>query len=487
METETNDTMKVPELRDSLLGIIRALSESDPEVLSRELLPEDPDILLETVAAVPSAVNACSRLLTRYLRLLEGLPAEKVAETAKRSLGAIDGKAIGEAVNAVSRAMIHLYRAEGGGTAEARTAIARQAIDVMDFGKLRVALEHRIQDNLRHRLALVELMGDEPVALINMFNLVPDYINSVLSLLIQVLEQLTLPPEAMSFALFKILEEIDWQDVATTLNRGFDLVCSLDRGSRILADGANQFEQVAARVGSDIGVNLDWRRASEAAGVLAENAGVAASSIASGSLASPEAAVEMTRAAVSVANASARTLGSVALMMSELPGDTVVEMAVTLEETLDTAAVSEAVESALLFAGRLHGAGTGPLDRVISDICSNVDTPGAKVFALMLAGHLGTVFTGAPGGPEAAAEIVNSIAALYCRSGGAGLQGDGVGRFLDALDTEQIAGALGLASVRLSEAAARDPRKATSLLKSLVAPWWKFIKSYLRSLLTERR
>lgn len=272
MDNDTDKTEPIESVRNSVLQLSRALASVEPGELSKAF-SSDGELSEKTLEAFPGLVNATVAALDGLLGYLDSLPDEEAAGIVESSVSGIDGRSLGRTANSYFRLLIDIYGNDPGFLVDRRLDIADGFVESLDFGKLRkaVTLKMRADGELLGRE--IEMLAGEPLGVINLFNLVPEYLNTRLRVLDTLFRQLSLPREAMSYALFQILRDIDWKTAASSLNGALGLIDSLHRGSLLLGEGSPEFRQVAGDILEDFLSAVDWeaaRRAAEAVGANME-------------------------------------------------------------------------------------------------------------------------------------------------------------------------------------------------------------------------
>ncbi len=157
----------------------------------------------------------------------------------------------------MTRLIIRLHEENPQLFTDGRTSVASDAIKGVDFGKLRKAIIYRAGEDLGALRGELELLGENPVALVNLFSVVAPIVNDALAVLKTVFDVLALPAEAMTYALFKILEDVDWREFAAVVNGAAALLVTLHRGNLILGEGSPYSRGPADRISSELLGGLD--------------------------------------------------------------------------------------------------------------------------------------------------------------------------------------------------------------------------------------
>ncbi|MDY6795565.1 MAG: hypothetical protein SWK76_09865 [Actinomycetota bacterium] len=76
---------------------------------------------------------------------IEGMPVEQSMEMLSGSVARIDGRELGEAANPLLSVPIRLYEENPELLTREKMGVISEAVDTLDFGKLRKALMYRLQ------------------------------------------------------------------------------------------------------------------------------------------------------------------------------------------------------------------------------------------------------------------------------------------------------------------------------------------------------
>lgn len=456
-------------------------------------IPGDEESLRELIDSLPRLANAVALAFDNLAETVERLEPEEAANLISTFISRLDGDRLGKAVNSVSRAVIHLYESDPELFAESGAELTADVIEAIDFGKLRKQLTSRAKARADYRRRLIAMMGKEPVALINLVGLLPEYANNALALLHQLLDIITFPPEAVAFAMLQVVQEIHWEELSGALNSAFRLADSIQRGNLILGDGSSRIADVMEGVGEDIVRNLDFRGASRAVSAVCENLGPAAVSLATAAIQAEDGAPAVGGALLSLTNLLLNSASAVLDQVVALPPEVIARMSGGLREGLATRELGAAVNSALALFNRLAAEDPGLVGAILGGAFSKIDPAEAgaagKALAAGIGGALRARDEGEGGLPEEMAAAANNALASFNRLSAEdrGLFARNLDRFLAGLDERQLEEAAMRASSQLAEAALRKPGVAAALARALLSAAFRFAKGYAKSLWTGRR
>ncbi len=454
--------MKAEELREAVLRLVEGLRQSDPPELAGALFRDDGDFTAALLETFPRLVSAAAHAARAFAESLEKMPATEAAELVAKSFARVNGSDLGEAMNALSRLVIRLHEENPELFTAYKSEVVAEAMEAADFGKLRKAITYRGGDKLDLARREVALLGDNPVALVNLFSVVAPLVNEAVGVLKSLTEILALPAEAMTYALFKILEDIDWREIAAVINGVAAIVVTLHRGSYIIGDGSLYTKGPFSRISSELMAGLDGQALAEALQGIGEEGEALLTALADHALDDAGIAVPMAEALVSLTNSFLRTAAGILEKAASLPPETAGGVARALAN-LEAAELARAL-NALAAAVRLLAAQEPGLLRKLS----------REVVAGL----------GVEPGPEAAAAGVNRALASYnaWADGNPGLVARGLDDFLAGLDKQQLERAAANASSQVAEALSRNPAVTRSLVKAVMSLAYGTVKGLVKGL-----
>jgi hypothetical protein len=444
--------LTVEQMRDTVARLLEGLNSSDP----RE------------IAAIPRLVSAAAQAVRFFVESMESLPAEKGAELVAGAYGQLEGSEIAEAVNAFSRFVIRLHEQNPELYPAKRTGIVSDFMQATDFGKLRVAVTYRLGDRLELARREVELLGDNPMALINIFSLVAPLANDALQVLKALFDILALPAEAVTYALFKIIEDLEWQDVAAAINGLAAFIVNVHRGSLILGDGSLYTRGPLTRISSELVAGLDGQVLAEAIAAIGEEGEVLSTALASQVLEKEDLALPLAEAAISVANSSFRAAAAILEKANAMPQETISKMVAAMAEDLEVKELGRVLVSLVAFNRRV--------------IAENPELVAAMSRETLSALELDM-------SPETLAEGLNLALASY--NGWVGrnpnLVVEGVSEFLTGIDTQELERAAKATGDQVADALSRNPAVMKPLLKAAMSIVGGSVKGYVRGLRARRK
>jgi hypothetical protein len=450
-------------MRDAVSRLITGVNSSDPQEVARELFREDGEFSQALIAAVPRLVSTAAQAVKLFVESMESLPADKGAELVASSYAQLEGEEIAEAVNAFSRLIIRLHEENPELFPETRVGIVSDFMQATDFGKLRVAATYHFGDRLDLARREVELLGDNPMALINIFSVVAPLVNDALQVLKALFDILALPAEAVTYALFKIMEDLDWKDVAAIINGLAAFIVNVHRGSLILGDGSLYTRGPLSRISSDVVSTLDGQVLAEAIAAIGEEGEALSTAFVNQALGNEDLTLPLFEAAISVANSSFRAAASILEEANNLPRETVSKMVAAMEEDLEVKEMGRALVSLAAFNRRVIAENPELIARMSRETLSALEL---DVSPETLAGGLNLALASYNGwvvkNPNAVAE---------------GLDG-----FLGAIDTRELEQAAKTTGGQMADALSRNPALMKSLLKAAMSVLGGSVKGYVRGL-----
>ncbi len=453
--------MVTDELRQGLLRFLEGVRSSDPRDLARGVLDGDGDLSAMLLEALPRLTQALLEAARIILERMESLPPEKAAELLSRSLPGADGNAAGELINSFSRLLIRLQEQNPSVMVEERLDFFSQAMKAVDFGKLRKALNYRAVTSLDALRGEIELLGDNPVALVNVFSVVAPAVNQALEALKSLFEVLDLPAEAMTYALFNIIEEIDWGKAAQVINGAAGMVVNLHRGSYILGDGSLYTSAPFTHIASDLAQGVDAPLLAEALAAAGEEAEALVTALVEQALQNEGLATSLLEAVASLSNSLMGALSSLLEAVAALPEDRVANLGKAFSTTLGSEGMVR-LARALLNLSQLTGI---PGERPVQQ----------EVLAA-LREELSTRIT-----PQKQAQGLNRLLQALNRRMAREPSGEEVGldTFLSSVDRAELERFFQAGSLRLGRTLAKQPDLAKVLIRGIFSVFYQAAKGYL--------
>jgi len=456
------------QMRDTVTRLLEGLNASDPKQLAGELFREDGEFSQALIAALPRLVSAGAQAVKSFVESMESLPADKSAELVAGAYGQLEGGEIAEAINAFSRLIIRLHEENPELFPTSRTGLVNDAMQAMDFGKLRVAATYRLGDRLELVRREVELLGDSPMALINLFSVVAPLVNDALQVLKAIFDILALPAEAVTYALFKIIEDLQWPDVAAVVNGLAAFIVNVHRGSLILGDGSLYTRGPLSRISTELVSGLDGQVLAEAIAAIGEEGEALSTALAGQVLANEDLALPLAEAAISVANSFFRAAAAILEKANALPQETLSKMVTAMAEDLEVKELGRVLVSLAAFNRRV--------------IAENPELIAAMSRETLSALELDL-------SPETLAGGFNLALASY--NGWAGrnphLMAEGMSDFLAGIDTRELEQAARATGDQVADALSRNPAVMKPLLKAAISIVGSSVKGYIKGLRARRK
>ncbi|MEW6555367.1 MAG: hypothetical protein AB1384_13910 [Actinomycetota bacterium] len=460
--------LTVEQMRDIISSLVQGINASDPGELARELFRDDGEFASDLIASVPRLVSAASQTIKAFAESVEGMTPEKGAELVAGAHARISGAEFAEAVNAVSRLIIRIHEQNPELLPEAKVETMADFMLATDFGKLRKAVTYRANERLDLLRREVEVLGDNPMALINIFSVVAPVVNDLLPVLKAVFDILALPAEAVTYALFKILQDIEWQDFAAIINGAAAFIVNVHRGSMILGDGSLYTRGPFQRISSELVSALDGQVLAEAIVAIGEEGEAFSTALANKVMEDESLMMPLLEAVVFVANSSFRAAASILEKANDLPRETLSKMVAAVAEDLEVGELGRTLTSLATFNHRI--------------IVENPE---------LIAGLSRQTVTalGLDASPEAAASWLNRALASYNGwvDRNPGLVAKNVGGFLAEVDTRELERAARATGNQLADALSRNPAVIKPLMKAAISVLGTSIKGYVKGLVAARK
>ena len=471
MEGSEGTVSLTPEqMSESITRFLQSVDSSDLKDLAKELFQEDGEFSELLVRSVPGIVGAVTQIVKSFAESLENMPAEKSTELLASSLSQVNGKEIGEAVNTISRLYIRLHEQDPEFYPVNKLGIASGVVEEVDFGKLRKALIFRNEERMELLRSEVEMMSDEPMAIINLFSVVTPMLNNLIEVLKAAFETLEMPSEATAFAVFKILQDINWNEISNAVNGLAGLIVTLHRGNLILGDGSLESRTVFTRISEDLLSGLEPQAIAEAIQAIGEESEAFLTSFATTALENEELTLWMSGAMTTVTSSYLTALANVLERFNALPPETIKKFADGIAEDFEPGELGRAIYNLVVLVGRI----SSESPELFGTILKNT----------MTASNLDEML-----GPEAIGAGVNQALVSYNRLSRENprLVEEGLDGFLAGIDARELGEAAQTTASQVAEATSRHPEVIKALLKALMSMAFKTVKGYISNLWSNGR
>jgi hypothetical protein len=471
MEGSESAVSLTPEqMSESITRFLQGVDSSDPKGLAKELFQEDGEFSELLIRSVPVIVGAVAEIVKNFSESLENMPAEKSTELLASSLSQVDGKEIGEAVNALSRLYIRLHEQDPEFYPEKRLGIASGVVEEVDFGKLRKAIIFRNQERMELLRSEVEMMGEEPMAIINLFSVVTPMINNLLEVLNAAFGTLEMPSEATTYALFKILQDIDWKQISSLVNGLAGLTITIHRGNLILGDGSLESRTVFTRISEDFLSGLDPQAVAEAIQAMGEESEAFITSFTNTALEDEEMTLWMSGALTTLANSYFTAVANILEKLNSLPTETVKKITDGIAEDFEAKELGRALNSLVVLGGRLRSERPELFGTILKNTLS--------------AANLNEILS-----PEAIGAGVNQALVSYNKLSRENprLVTESLDGFLAGIDARELGEAARSSASQVAEATSRHPEVMKALLKALISMAYKSMRGYISNLWSNGR
>ncbi|MFW6113915.1 MAG: hypothetical protein ACOC78_03220, partial [Actinomycetota bacterium] len=440
--SEVGYALTAGQIKESVLKLIAGVEAEDPRKLAAEIFGEDVEFSEALINAFPSLLGAGAQVIKGFAASMEGMPAERSVELLSNSVARIDGGELADAANSFLSMLIRLYEERPELLTEEKMGVVSEAAGALDFGKLRKALIYRIQASQGYLTDEVELLGNMPIAMINLFNILPPYLNRLIRVLDTVLQNLSLPPEATTYALLKIFQDLDWDEIGQAVNSASKVVNIIHRGNLVLGDGNPQSREVASRISEDLCNSLDWEGVAEALKSVGEEREVLVTSLVSTALDKEERVLPVLEALLSWINSSLRSYNNILDKAGGLSTGTMKQIGDRIENIFDARELGRLVDSLIQLSRKLASSNPELAGNLLKSVVSAVeldigDRLGAEALGLAADRALASYMKVSREDPDRMAR--------------------GLDDFLSGIDAERLEEAARSASRQLSEAVSRHP------------------------------
>ena len=492
-DSNTGDSSAAKLLTGNIMRLIESIESADPAELSRELFGNGQESLQAMVEALPRIINTAVQVCKGLAEALESLPADGGAKMLADSLSEINGTEIGEAVNSLSQVIIRFYESDPEIVNKIKMPIASDAVGAIDFGKLRKRLTYQARIRTEYNREALAMMEKEPVALINLLSLLPEYVNNTLALLNRLLDILTFPPEAMTYAVFKILEEINWGEMSGAVNGVCAFINTLRRGDLLLGDGSSDFTGVISSASENLMENVDFIEVARAVSALSEYVEAAATSLAGEALGKESSALAISGALLSISNSTIRSTSAILERAAALGPEAFGAMARGMKDGLDARELGTAINSSLVLFNRFAAGDPELAGTIMGNALLGIDSEQAGLAASTLVVAFGKAAldgTAAASKPEPGvlSIVANNTLASYNRLSDEDSRviARGLDVFLASLDENQVRKAARSIASQVADAALGNPGVTRAVAGAFLSAIFKVVKGYIGNLVGKR-
>ncbi len=257
-------------------GIDKLIGRIDPETAKQaanRLFVEDSEFLKSLVEAAPRMANSAVQFLQILTDALRNMSDEELGQTFSGILRGIDGAEVGKAKNAYWDIIVRLFENNAQTMQEADSAYVESVLGKVDFGKGRRAFVAKTGSKISSLGATVDTVFPNPVALINVIGALVPVLNDLLEVTGRALGYMNLPPESLTWAIVKVLQDIDSRALGKNIDGLSTLIDALSKGSIIVGNGEPYLKNGLKQVGEQLALNIDQAQMVEAGKALGIDVG----------------------------------------------------------------------------------------------------------------------------------------------------------------------------------------------------------------------
>ncbi len=399
---------------------------------------------------------------------------------------------LGEAVNAYFRLSRKLWEDDAEALAAAELQLATDTLSKIDFGKVRKAMEVKLEGRYPvYEAILVKIFGD-PIIIANLLTTAPAYANTLIRLLSKALASLDLPPEILASAVFNLLEALDIEEAGRLVSVISATLNSLHEGNLVLGLNEPRFREVAGRLAERFLSSTDWHANHEALVSLSEDLEVLIGVMTDAAVSRPEMMADGVSCVARILGSLIRGLSYSARRLESMPDSFYAEWGRIIEEQAELREAGNLINSLLVVHNRLVDANPGLLEDILDRVWSgiNPDELGKaardgmrQVFGWVIKQNPAELFE-----PGEAGRLLNDLIAAYNRSPASapGTVRDYLGGVLGQLDPAELGRAMDSTASQVVEAVTANPALVRVMAKSSLSMVWKILKGTVGALMPGR-
>ncbi len=228
----------------------------------------------ETILAFPRLLKIYLQLMVDSFGLSDRHAAGGLGPNFRGAyLSTLDSMPLGDAVNAYFRLSRKLWEDDAEALVEAELKLAGETLSAIDFGKVRKAMEVKLEGHYPVWEGILSQLVGDPIIIANLLTSLPAFANTFIKLLSNTLQQLDLPSEILASALFNLLEALDIEELGRLVSGIGATVNSLHEGDLVLGLNEPRFREVAGRLIERYMSTTDWHANHEAMVALSRGPG----------------------------------------------------------------------------------------------------------------------------------------------------------------------------------------------------------------------
>lgn len=478
------------EVKKELKELLELLEAAEKAPVGEVLFDEKAKLGRETLLAFPRLIRVYLQLMVDTSDYLTGMPREDWDRFRGAYLSSLGSMPLGDAVNAYFRLSRKLWEDDAGALVEAELKLAGETLTRIDFGKVRKAMEVKLEGHYPVWEGVFSQMVGDPIIIANLMTSLPAFANTLIRLLSHTLQQLDLPSEILASALFNILEALDIEELAHLVSGVGATVNSLHEGNLVLGSNEPRFREVAGRLIERYMSTTDWHSNHEALVALSEDLEILIQAIADATTARPEVLSDGVSCIARIVGSLVRGLSYYARRMESLPDSFYLDWGRVIEEQAELQELGNLLNSMLVIHNRLLDLHPELVGNVLGRLWSGIDLENLKkasrenlrrTFA-WLAGQKDLTALLEPG---EVGQLLNSLIVTYNRSAAArpGVVRDYLGGALDQLDPAELGRAMDSTATQVVEAVTANPALLRVVVRSSMGMAWKMFKGLLGTLL----
>ncbi|MFH1149394.1 MAG: hypothetical protein V1748_02855 [Actinomycetota bacterium] len=396
----------------------------------------------------------------------------------------LDGKALAEAVNSYSLAVMESFK-ENPDVAKQMFPALDDALTDIDFGKVRVAASELIgawAELLKHASGIALT---NPVIMANLLGTIPPLVNGLLAVLADALDQMALPPEILASALFNTISALDAESIGKILTMTAGQINDLHAGNLILGRDEPKSRAVFNDFMNRVMENLDVKATTDASIALAEDLEVIAGVLTELAIRDDEVLVQLTRGSVEMMNIFARTMSNMLSDFTMLDEGRLGKLGEVARHEL-AGEIGRMIDLYVTWDLKFRAANPGLNREVYVKGLAAVDTESAETLLREVGADWKAAALAHPGirracEPEQVARRINeSLAAFNASAAGRpGAVGDYLGRLVSSIDSGQMEIAVRNVSDGLIEAAFASTGMVQAMTRIFARNLWKTIKAFV--------
>jgi hypothetical protein len=480
---KAGDTSDYRITREKVEGALDAVKPEAVEEAVVKIFTEDGGMAEDIYRAKPDILNAYANFTRAFAESLERLSTEERSGLIAEVVEKLDGEAVGDAANAVSRLLMKV-REENPDLARQVLPAIRKAVDTTDFGKLREGASAWMDYAADMVVLTLEDALENPVVMANLIGIAPPLINNLIRIASTALEQVDLPKEVLASALFNTMLAVDREEVGKAISAASRLINNMHEGNLVLGRDEPRFRAVFDELAEGVLEHVDTAELSRAVVSVGEDFEVVLDATTDLLHRDPELMLQASSTVGALLNVALRGIANFLLEFSQLPDEILFRMGEEIRQNLEVSEFARILNLLLMLRNRFINVNPELLREMAAALLPAIDTEQAALLARNVSSVMSDVIRDDPGlsrkfEPEYIGGKVNEAIVAFNRymSSRDGGPREFMARVFDQMDTVELELAVRNTAGSFYEAFFGSADRAVAVIRPVASGVWFAVKS----------